>query len=104
MVGIEDLKDVVVSGLDIGQALSDGVDIGDLTALMSLPAAITGISNVPGELADMDENERAELHQLVKSKFDIPDDELESFIEDAVVTGLDIGRLALKFKGLRSGE
>jgi len=101
-MGIEELKDVVKSGLDIGQALSDGVQIGDLTALLSLPAAITGISDVPAEIEDMDADEKVELFEFVQANFDIPNDRLEEVIEKAIIVVLDIYKIFLIFKEIKA--
>jgi len=99
-LGIEELKDVVDFGLGVGEALSDGVGIEDISALFALPEAITGISDVPAEIADMDEAERAELNQFVKDNFDIPDDKLEEFIEAAVAVVINLYGLYVKFQAL----
>jgi len=103
-MGIEDLKDVVKVGLDIGEALSDGIGIEDVSALFGLPDAIAGISNVPAEIADLDEAEKVELKQFVADNFDIPDDKLEEFIESAVSTVIEIYGLYVKFKALNDGD
>jgi len=99
-LGIKDLKDVVKAGLDIGEALSDGIGIEDVSALFSLPDAIAGISNVPAEIADLDEAEKAELKQFVADNFDIPDDKMEEFIEAAVSTVIDLYGLYKKFQAI----
>jgi hypothetical protein len=104
MAGIKELKDVVYAGLKIGEALSDGIGIEDIGALTSLPAAIAGISDVPAEIADLDEAEAEELKQYVKDNFDIPDDKLEAFIEQAVETVVKIYALYLAFKAMRDAQ
>ena len=101
-MGIEDLKDVVKAGLSLGQALSDGIQISDLGALMDVPDAIVGISNVPAEIADLDEAEKEELQQFVKANFDIADDNMEEIIEEAVVLAISLYKLGLLFKGSRT--
>ena len=104
MAGIKELKDVVKAAVSIGEALADGIQIGDLAALLDLPAAIDGISEVPAELEDLDPTERQELNDFIKSEFDIPDDELEAFIEDAITWAFATYELYLKFKGLKDEE
>ena len=104
MAGIKELKDVVYSGLKIGEALSDGVGIEDIGALTSLPAAIAGITDVPAEIADLDEAEAEELKQYVKDNFDIPDDQLEAFIEKAVATVVQVYGLYIAFKTMRDAQ
>jgi hypothetical protein len=99
-MGIEELKDVVKAGLDIGEALSDGIGIEDISALFSLPDAIAGITDVPAEIADLDEAEKAELKQFVAENFDIPDDKLEVFIEGAISVVIDLYSLYLNFRAL----
>lgn len=105
MLGIKETKDVVFSGLKIGEALSDGIQVTDVTALISLPEAIVGIKDVPAEIADMDEAEAEELKRFVKDNFDIPNDKLEEFIEKAVAFVVQAYGLFLAFKKLKaSGE
>lgn len=99
-MGIEELKDVVKLGLDIGEALVDGIGIEDISALFSLPEAIAGISNVPDEIADLDEAEKAELQEFVRAEFDIPNDQLEEFIESAIAVVLELYGLYIKFQRL----
>jgi len=103
-LGIEDLKDVVKVGLDIGEALSDGVGIEDISALFGLPEAISGISNVPAEIADLDAEEKEELHAFVQAEFDIPNDKLEVFIEGAIKVVIEIYTLYMQFKSLEEDE
>ena len=103
-MGIEELKDVVKVGLDIGEALSDGVGIEDISALFGLPEAIAGISDVPAEIADLDEAEKDELKVFVAENFNIPDDKLEEFIEAAIAVVIDLYGLFLKFQLLDDDE
>jgi len=104
MAGIEELKDVVKAAISIGEALSDGIGLEDLGALLDLPAAIDGISEVPEELSDLDETERAELQAFIQSEFDIPDDQVEEFIEQAIIWAFSTYELYLKFKSLGEEE
>lgn len=98
-LGIEELKDVVRFGASfgnaIGNSLEDGsVGIGDIVhfidPLMKVSAAISGIEQVPQELADLDPAEADELVALVVEDFDIPQDDAEVFVEDTLrqVAGL----------------
>lgn len=79
----QDAKEILIAGCSIANALSDGVQLGDLGALMKLPAAIdgwkVGIENLKAELATPEG--RAEIEQLLKDEFNIPDDQLEEKIE-----------------------
>jgi hypothetical protein len=93
MPGIEQTKDVVkfVVALGVGAAKSyedkklSFMDLANfLGAVTAFPAAISGISEVPAELADMDATERQELVDYIKEEFDIPQDALEARVEEAL--------------------
>lgn len=81
MVGIQETKDVLLFGMALGNAIyasvaDDGhVTLGDaanfVPAISAMPDALKNISEVPKELKDLDENELAEIRELVLSK--IPD-------------------------------
>lgn len=81
-----DAKEILIGGIGIANALSDGVQLGDLGALMKLPAAIDGwaegIENL--KLAVTTDEGREEIENLVKEEFDIPDDQLEEKIEKTI--------------------
>ena len=47
----------------------------------SAPTAFGGITEVPKEFSDLDEQEKQELRDLVRADFDIPNDQLELLIE-----------------------
>lgn len=100
MAGIKELKDVLKAAISIGEALADGVQLGDIRALLDLPAAIEGIKEVPAELADLDEFELEELNVFIQSEFDLPDDEVEKFIEDALTWALSTYKLYIRFQNL----
>lgn len=82
----QDAKDILIAGVSIANALADGVQLSDLGALMKLPSAIdgweVGITNLRAELATPEG--RAEIEQLLKDEFDIPDDQLEEKIEKTI--------------------
>ncbi len=100
MAGIKELKDVLKAAISIGEALADGIQLGDVAALLDLPAAIEGIKEVPAELADLDEAELEELNVFIQSEFDLPDDQVEEFVEDAITWALSTYKLYARFKEL----
>ena len=51
--------------------------------LFALGGVITEWKNIVAEYRDLDEAEKAQIVQFVKDEFDIPNDEVEAFIEDA---------------------
>lgn len=91
-LGTQDLEEAVDFAFNLAdgieKSLEDGkISLGDspkfLKSLMSAPKAIEGINNVPVEIADLDEFELARIVDKVKARFDIDDDNLEIYVEDA---------------------
>lgn len=56
-------------------------------ALLKLPAAIGGAQKVPTELSHLSEEGKQEVLDYFAERFDLNDDELEAYIEDALRTG-----------------
>lgn len=83
MYGIEETKDAVKAICGIGNAVAasladDGkITLGDypkfIGPVISLPAAISGIGEVPKELADLTPEEKAELIALVQDELEVGD-------------------------------
>ena len=83
MYGIEETKDAVKAICALGNAVSasladDGkITFGDypkfIVPVISLPAAISGIGEVPKELADLTEEEKLELIALVQDELEVGD-------------------------------
>jgi hypothetical protein len=83
MYGIEELKDAVKAVCSLGNAIAasladDGkITLGDATkfigVVIQLPAAISGIGEVPKELADLTEAEKLEIIALVESELEVGD-------------------------------
>jgi hypothetical protein len=81
MYGIEETKDVVKAICGLGNAIAASLaDDGKITfsdypkfigPLISLPAAISGIGEVPKELKDLTEEEKQELIDLVRSELNV---------------------------------
>lgn len=69
--------------------------------VLKLPAAIGGAQNVPSELSHLSADGRQEVLDYFADRFDLKNDELEQYIEDALQTGyafvVSITRLA-KYK------
>ena len=90
MSGIQETKEVLSAAAAMGngysQAIADGkIGIGDIgfliTALVKLPAALSGIDKVPEELQDLDDSEKQELIDHVKNELNIDDNKAEKFVE-----------------------
>lgn len=83
MYGIKETKDAIKAICGIGNAVSasladDGkITIGDyakfIGPVISLPAAISGIAEVPTELQDLTEQEKDELITLVRDELEVGD-------------------------------
>ena len=93
LMGIVQLKDAVITVCKFTTAIVDSIaDDGKITLgdfpkfinpVISLPAAISGIGEVPAELADLTEEEKTELVQLVKDELELGDN-AEAVIEKAL--------------------
>lgn len=108
---IDDVKDVVKTFLSFTKAtamsvLDDGViTVMDLpkfmSALSTIPAAVSGAVNIPAQLSDMDAKERDELIAFVRSEFDIPNDLLESIIERVLIMAINFISMITDFGKIR---
>lgn len=57
--------------------------------LMKLPAAISGIENIPSELSGLSPAARQDVIDYFKGRFDLPNDALELKLETALQTGYE---------------
>lgn len=80
----QESKDILKAVIEIGEALSDGIQLSDIGALMHLPAAIDGWGEGVAGLKEAVQNDREELISYVTSEFDIADDEVEKKIEKSL--------------------
>jgi len=64
---------------------------------VSLPAAVEGIQNVPAEIEDLDDSERAEISALL-DEFGIPEGKKGEAYKHFVFAGLHAGQGALLLK------
>ncbi len=96
--GIEETKDVVLAVTAFANAVSsaledDKISLGDLPLLIGvatkLPSAISGISEVPKELNELDEAEKNELLVLVQEELDFQGD-VEEVVTKALIIISDI--------------
>lgn len=99
-LGVSEVKDILAVGVQVTKlvsALSDGVGISDLGALLSAAKAVKpAIDAVKSgklipELKDLDETEKAELNGYVKVELDdIDESVLGSVVEKAFSVALDL--------------
>jgi len=93
MAGIKETKEVLAFILSLGNALGvsmdDGkIDLGDVVnffdVLKTAPAALTGLDSLVGEISDLDKKEKDELVSFARNKFQIPQKDVEKFLEGAL--------------------
>ena len=87
----------------IGEASDDGKIsrgevIGMLPLLYNVPSAFDGITEIPSEVADLSQEDIEELAQMVKDELDLPQDKIESAIEDGIDLCLKLYALAQKLR------
>lgn len=90
MAGIKETGELVVwigkLASAIGSSLSDGrIDFRDVWtlagAIPGLPSAISGIDQIPKELADLDAAEAQQLVEMFSEAFEMPSHEAEQKVE-----------------------
>lgn len=99
MPGIQESKELIAFTLKLGNGLGASLEDGKLSftdapkfmdAMMAAPAAFQGISEVPAEMKDLDEAEKAELIAYAKTEFDIPQDKVEELVEEGLSLAIAI--------------
>lgn len=113
MYGIENLKKIVKFACDftkeISNALADGKFqwtevFGFFDEIMAIPGLVKAFPDVANEIGEITDAERAELNAYVIAEFDIPNDKVESFVENALMWTLSTVALIQQFKGLKATE
>lgn len=91
-LGVKETKEMLTFVLKLGNALGNALeddkvgitDISDFVSpLMSAGDAFANAIEIPKELADLDEQEKTELLDYVKTTFDIPEKNIELVVESA---------------------
>lgn len=99
MAGINELLDVIRFGVSLGNAMGNALqdkkfNLADLVffvdSITKMPAAISGIEQVPAQLKDLDEEEKKVILETISKEFDIPQDNVEPIVEDALKIALAI--------------
>ena len=109
LFGIENLKRLVRLGCAIPKQIAisseDGWQIYDIAAFFDEVADLIGvvrnIKAITDEWKDLSEDERLDLFSYVKQEFDIADDKVEEFVEDALVWAASTLSLISRFKSLK---
>lgn len=93
--GVKETADVAEFLVGVANAVVDGFQIGDTQILLSLPAALDGITAVPEEIKDLSTDEMRTVIKPIVEKLELPQDELELAIEYMVMAVIGFGRLLL---------
>ena len=109
MVGIKETKEAMLFGISLAMAIDestqDGFQWTDILSLIKpmtkLPAALDGIQEIPSELDDLDENERAELIKAIE-ELKFASEKSEAIAEQALIAGVEIGKLVIEIRKARS--
>jgi hypothetical protein len=109
-LGIEKTKNLVRAGVNLSKqiatATEDGWQWTDTFGFVDEFAEILSVvktwDELKAELADLTPEERAELYAYFVAEFDIPNDQIESFVEDALMLAFSIISLVEKWKALKT--
>lgn len=106
-LGVQKLRLAIMFALTFAQktaqGATDGFDWTDVSALipdlLQIPAIVQSSADIVAEFKDLDEQERNELSAEISTTFDIPNDKVELYVEEALKATLYITSLVNRFKG-----
>ena len=109
MAGIKETKEALLFGIGLAMKIDEVTQDGFqwtevfelIPPLTKLPEAVSGAEEIPAELADMDEAERAELIEEVK-KLDFASEYSEEVAEQGLRVGLEVANLILLLRAVRA--
>jgi hypothetical protein len=110
-LGIEHFKTLINVGLlvpkKIAEVTADNkVSLIEIVGLVEPATQVIvvakGWKDIVAELKDLDDDEKKELHDYFADKFDIPNDKIELFVEDALSWGVTTVSLVTRFKDLKN--
>lgn len=108
-VGIDHIITVMDGILAIGTDLATALEDGKLSMVetiglsKNIPAAIAAIKaapDLPAEIRDLDDEERAQIIAHFSEKFDLPNDELEQRVEKLFAISVNVAEQAVEIVGL----
>lgn len=108
-LGIENIKRLVKFSGDltkqIATATEDGFQWTDIFGFVDEAAQLPGLGKawplIRAEWKDLTPEERTELQTYFSEEFDIPDDKIELFIENALMNAISLIALVEQFKNLK---
>lgn len=104
--GIKETKELVAWAVKLGNAIGYALEDGKLSladafkfvpVLTGASEALKGAKAVPSELKSLSEDEYKDLVNHVKAHFNVPQDEIEKYVELGFEIGVKIAELAMKF-------
>jgi len=107
-LGTKDLEEAVDFAFNIADAIEESLEDGKITigdapkflkTFITSAGAVEGINNVPAQIGDLDADELERIVTKIKARFDIDDDKLEQYIEEAFTAGVN---LAVSIKNIMS--
>jgi hypothetical protein len=107
MSDIVQTKELVHFGLSAGVAVAKALEDGKLSVidvikflpvLKAAKEAFQGLDQIPAELGDLSDVEKAELVDMVKADFDLADDKVEAMIEAGFEVALNVLQIVTSFK------
>lgn len=109
LLGIDNLKKLIEVGFSvpkqIAESSSDGWQYTDafsfLDEAMDLIKLVKSWKEIVAEFKDLSPEERVVLHNHFATKFDIPNDQKEAWVEDALMHGIITVRMVERFKELK---
>ncbi len=111
MLGIENLKKLLQFSFDftreLQSALADGKFrltelIGFFDEVIQIPGVVRSWPEIKAEFADLDATERQDLYTYFQNGFDIPNDKIESFVENALMNAVSLIMLVEQWKNLKN--
>lgn len=113
MAGIENIKNVfrllfaviedTMESLDDGEiSVRDSMNFFD--SLQALIPALSGISSVGKEFADLDDSEKKELKSFITGDFDIENDKVEIYVEKFLHGVLVLSELIPLYQSIKQAK
>jgi hypothetical protein len=110
-LGTENLKKLIDFSLGLAEKLAEDLKdkkisiaelVGFLPELIQIPGIVKSFPDIAAEFKDLDATERQELVDYFAEKFDIPDDKIEAFVENALSQAVSLISLVQQFKDLNN--
>lgn len=110
-LGTDNLKKLITLGLKITKQIQASLEdkkfqlielVNFIDELMLVPGVVSSWEDIKAEWQDLEEEERVELHDHFALEFDIPNDKVEAFIENALLQGVSLIALVEQWKDLKN--